>query len=97
MPADRRLSRLVREGVVLDDVLRNVARRLAAWHADAPRGPDVDEQGTRDALSSRWEASFAQVHALADDGSVPEGMTETEQLVRRYLAGRDRLFASRIE
>ncbi|MEV0304316.1 AAA family ATPase [Streptomyces prasinus] len=96
MPADRRLSRLVRGGAVLDDVLRAVARHLAAWHADASRGPDVDEQGTRDALSSRWEASFAQVHALAD-GSVPEGVTETEQLVRRYLAGRERLFASRVE
>lgn len=97
MPADRRLSRLAREGADLDDTLRSVARHLAAWHADAPRSPDVDEQGTRDALSSRWEASFEQVHALADSGSVPEGMTETEQLVRRYLAGRDRLFASRIE
>ncbi|WP_327341515.1 AAA family ATPase [Streptomyces europaeiscabiei] len=97
MPADRRLSRLVREGAVPDDALRTVARHLATWHADAPRGRDVDEQGTRDALSSRWEASFAQIHALADDGSVPEGMTETEQLVRRYLAGRERLFASRIE
>lgn len=97
MPADRRLSRLVREGAVLDDVLRNVARHLAAWHADAPRGPDVDEQGTRDALSSRWEAGFAQIHALAGEGFVPEGTTETEQRVRRYLAGRERLFASRIE
>lgn len=97
MPADRRLSRLVREGADVDDVLRAVARRLAAWHAKAPRGPDVDEQGTRDALSSRWEAGFAQVHAMADDGSVPEGMPETERLVRRYLAGREPLFASRIE
>ncbi|MFJ1973856.1 AAA family ATPase [Streptomyces sp. NPDC087903] len=97
MPANRRLSRLVREGVALDDVLRVVARHLAAWHADAPRDPVADEQGTRDALSSRWEASFAEIHALADDGSVPDGVTETEQLVRRYLAGRERLFASRIE
>ncbi|MFJ4933733.1 AAA family ATPase [Streptomyces pseudovenezuelae] len=97
MPADRRLSRLVREGAAPDGVLRTVARNLAAWHADAPRGEDVDEQGTRDALSSRWEASFAQIHALADEGSVPAGMTETEQLVRRFLAGRERLFASRIE
>ncbi|MFE6828483.1 AAA family ATPase [Streptomyces sp. NPDC057690] len=96
MPADRRLSSLVREGVALDDVLRAVARRLAAWHAEAPRGPEVDEQGTRDALLSRWEAGFAQVHALAGDGFVTEGITETEQLVRRYLAGRDQLFASRI-
>ncbi|MFJ8113339.1 AAA family ATPase [Streptomyces sp. NPDC096132] len=97
MPADRRLSRLVRQGAALDDVLRSVARRLAAWHADAPRGRDVDEQGTRDALSSRWEAGFAQVRASADDGSVPDGVTEVERLVRRYLSGRERLFASRIE
>ncbi|MEH0448987.1 MULTISPECIES: bifunctional aminoglycoside phosphotransferase/ATP-binding protein [unclassified Streptomyces] len=97
MPADRRLSRLVREGAVLDDVLRSLARHLAAWHAEAPRSPKVDAQGTRDALASRWEAGFAQVHASADDGSVPAGLAETERLVRRYLTGRDRLFASRIE
>ncbi|WP_256916323.1 AAA family ATPase [Streptomyces hilarionis] len=100
MPAERRLSRLAREGAVLDDVLRSVARHLAAWHADAPRSAQADEQGTRDALSSRWEAGFAQVHALADDGPglvEPAELAETERLVRRYLAGRERLFASRIE
>ncbi|MFF9113552.1 MULTISPECIES: AAA family ATPase [unclassified Streptomyces] len=97
MPADRRLSRLVREGVAVDDVLRAVARHLAAWHAEAPRGRDVAEQGTRDALSSRWEASFAQVDALAADGFAPEGVTEVERLVRRYLVGRERLFDARIE
>ncbi|MFF9815336.1 AAA family ATPase [Streptomyces sp. NPDC014006] len=97
MPADRRLSRLVRQGAAVDDVLRAVARHLAAWHAEAPRGRDVAEQGTRDALSSRWEASFAQVDALAVDGLVPDGVTEIERLVRRYLAGRERLFDARIE
>jgi aminoglycoside phosphotransferase family enzyme/predicted kinase len=97
MPADRRLSRLVREGADVDAVLRAVARHLAAWHADAPRSRDVDEQGTRDALSSRWEAGFAQVHELAGAGFVPDGVAEVERLVRRYLAGRKRLFDSRIE
>ncbi|MGW6544256.1 bifunctional aminoglycoside phosphotransferase/ATP-binding protein [Streptomyces massasporeus] len=97
MPAGRRLSHLVREGVAVDDVLRAVARHLAAWHADAPRSREVDEQGTRDALSSRWEAGFQQVRALADDGVGPDGMAEAERLVRRYLAGRKRLFDSRIE
>ncbi|MGJ5749451.1 AAA family ATPase [Streptomyces puniciscabiei] len=97
MPEERRLSRLVRVGVAVDDVLRTVARQLAAWHAAAPRGRDVDEQGTRDALSARWEASFAQVHALAAEGVVLDCLTETEQLVRRYLAGRERLFDTRIE
>lgn len=97
MPADRRLSRLVRGGAAVDDSLLAVARRLAAWHAEAPRGRDVDEQGTRDALASRWEASFAQVRASTGDDTPPDEVPEVERLVRRYLAGRERLFDSRIE
>ncbi|WP_317447742.1 AAA family ATPase [Streptomyces collinus] len=97
MPEDRRLSHLVRAGTAVDDVLAAVARRLAAWHATAPRSRDVDEQGTRDALSARWEASFAQVHALAAEGAVPDCLTEIELLARRYLAGRERLFDTRIQ
>lgn len=97
MPENRRLSHLLREGAAVDDVLRTVARHLAAWHASAPRGRDVDEQGTRDALSSRWEASFDQLRALAADGMVPDEVTEVERLARRYVAGRKRLFDSRIE
>ncbi|WP_373302340.1 bifunctional aminoglycoside phosphotransferase/ATP-binding protein [Streptomyces flaveus] len=97
MATERRLSRLVREGAAVDDALRAVARLLAAHHASAPRGREVTEQGTRDALSSRWEASFAQVRALSDDGTVPDGVEEIERLVRRYLAGREPLFDRRIE
>ncbi|MFB7462945.1 AAA family ATPase [Streptomyces sp. NPDC056224] len=97
MPAERRLSRLVQDGAPVDDALRAIARLLAARHADAPRSPEVDAQGTRDALSSRWEASFAQVRALAEDGHVPDGVEEIERLVRRYLAGREPLFDLRIK
>jgi predicted kinase len=57
----------------------------------------VDEQGTRDALSSRWEASFTQIRGLPAGDFVPDGVTEVERLVRRYLAGRKPLFDSRIE
>lgn len=85
MATERRLSRLVREGAAVDDALRAVARLLAAHHASAPRSREVTEQGTRDALSSRWEASFAQVRALSDDGTVPDGVEEIERSVRRYL------------
>ncbi|MEU2716621.1 AAA family ATPase [Streptomyces sp. NPDC007205] len=97
MPEDRRLSRLVRAGATVDDTLRTVARHLAVWHAAAPRGRDVDEQGSRDALSGRWEASFAQLHALSAEGTVPDCLPETERLVRRYLAGRAPLFDARIQ
>jgi hypothetical protein len=97
MPTERRLSRLVREGAATDDALRAVARLLATHHANAPRSREVNEQGTRDALSSRWEASFAQVRALSGDGTAPDGVEEIERLVRRYLAAREPLFDRRIE
>ncbi|MFI8438254.1 AAA family ATPase [Streptomyces sp. NPDC079020] len=97
MPAERRLSQLVREGAAIDNALRDIARLLATHHAGAPRSPDVDAQGTRDALSARWEASFAQVRALTDSGPAPEGVEEIERLVRRYLAGREQLFAMRVD
>ncbi|MFI6494443.1 AAA family ATPase [Streptomyces sp. NPDC050564] len=97
MPTERRLSQLVRGGATVDDVLRAVARLLAMRHADAPRSPEVAEQGTRNALSSRWEASFTHVRALAGDSPVPDGVEEVELLVHRYLAGREQLFDTRIE
>ncbi|MGV9251991.1 bifunctional aminoglycoside phosphotransferase/ATP-binding protein [Streptomyces sp. NPDC003697] len=97
MPADRRLSQLVRDGADVDDVLRGVARQLATCHADAPRSREAEEQGTRDALSERWETSFTQFRSLTGSGAPPAGVDEVERLVRRYLAGRKQLFDTRIE
>lgn len=95
MPAERRLSRLVQEGEALDDALREVARLLATCHSQQSRSPEVDREGGRDALASRWEAGFAQVRAL--DGDPPDGLEEVERLVRRYLGGRRQLFDARIQ
>src|SRR3712207_4489279 len=41
MPADRRLSTLVRAGAPVADDVRRVARLVAAFHATAERGPQI--------------------------------------------------------
>ncbi|WP_436317578.1 AAA family ATPase [Streptomyces griseoaurantiacus] len=97
MPDDLRLAHLVGTGAPVGDALRVVARQLAAWHAVAPRGPDIEEQGTRDALTSRWESSFAQVDTMTAEGLESDAPAEIERLVREYLAGREPLFGMRIE
>jgi aminoglycoside phosphotransferase family enzyme/predicted kinase len=97
MPAERRLAQLVVSGAPVRDPLRGVARLLAAVHAKAPRHDAVVAEGTRDALRSRWEASFAQVAELGEADGAPAGVSEIERLVRRYLEGRERLFVRRIE
>lgn len=95
MPSARRLARLVGAGAPVDDALRKVARLLAVCHADSSRGAVISHEGTRDALRARWEASFEQVHGIHEQAPLA-GMAEIENLVRRYLLGRQDVFDARI-
>ncbi|XRQ12545.1 AAA family ATPase [Actinomadura welshii] len=96
MPAERRLSRLVEAGEPVEDALRDTARTLAAWHAQAPRGPRVTAQGTRDALRGRWDDSFEQVRPFHDHAIDGAAAAEIEELTAAFLAGREPLFDARI-
>ncbi|HTW13879.1 MAG TPA: AAA family ATPase [Nocardioides sp.] len=99
MPDARRLAHLVRsdpENPRLLEMVDDVARRIAALHGAAPRSARIDDEGTRDAIASRWDASFAQLH---DDGAQLIGrplLAEIEERVHRFLAGRADLFARRV-
>ncbi|WP_261987280.1 AAA family ATPase [Actinomadura sp. HBU206391] len=96
MPAERRLSRLVRADIPVEDALRAIARLLARTHSIAPRGEQISAEGTRDALRKRWTDSFDQVrpfHARVIDEAQA---LEIEQLTLRFLNRREPLFAARI-
>lgn len=91
MDPERRLSTLVRMGEPVGDPLREVARRLAAWHAGAPRGPEIAREGGRDALRRRWSDNLAETAVYRLPGAA-----EIERLVLRFLDGRGPLFARRV-
>ena len=101
MPAARRLSALVRSHAPVAVPLRQVARILAAQHATAARGPEVAEQGSRDALHGRWEGNIGQTRQIQEllaprhplESAV---IDETERLALRFLAGQAPLFDARI-
>ncbi|MGE5292046.1 MAG: AAA family ATPase [Micromonosporaceae bacterium] len=100
MPADRRLSRLVKaHAPVSEDTaaqVRQVARILAAQHAAAARGPRIAEQGGRDALMERWNANLDQMRPFGRRLGSEAAIAETRRLSERFLAGRARLFESRV-
>jgi aminoglycoside phosphotransferase family enzyme/predicted kinase len=96
MPADRRLATLVQVGAPLDDALSDVARRIAVFHAAAATSEDIAAAGRRDAVQRIWEASFEQLAAFTGPVLDPDACRRVENLVRRYLAGRSRLFDHRI-
>jgi uncharacterized protein len=96
MPAARRLSALVQTEAAVTQAVRQLARILAAQHASAPHGPQIDEQGSRDALRRRWADNFDQLGRAGGDLLGPAAVTEMRHLAWQFLSGREPLFDRRI-
>ena len=96
LPDERRLTTLVAAGHPLADVVARLARKVAALHAASRRAPDIDSEGRRDAVRSRWQANFRQARpfhgVVLDSGDA----NEIEHLAEDFLAGREALFDRRI-
>ncbi|MFB4298530.1 AAA family ATPase [Actinomadura sp. NTSP31] len=96
MPADRRMSTLVKAGASVAEALRDTARILAAWHAQAPRGPQISAQESRDRVQARWNDSFEQVKPFYGHAVARSVAVQIEDLSIAFLAGRRALFDARI-
>jgi aminoglycoside phosphotransferase family enzyme/predicted kinase len=95
MPADRRLSTLVRAGAAVHDVLCDLARLMAAFHTRAGRGPGIAADGTAEALRGRWLANVAEL-ACYQGALLPDGLVdEIGLLATRFVDGRADLLARR--
>ncbi|MGW4958315.1 bifunctional aminoglycoside phosphotransferase/ATP-binding protein [Nonomuraea sp. NPDC004186] len=96
MPGERRLATLARAGKPVEKYVRAVARQLAGLHAEARRGPQIDQEGSREGLRDRWMAAVERVRGLLGATIEPAVVDEIEQLVLRFLDGRESLFKTRI-
>lgn len=96
MPPERRLSACVRRGEDVGDALAEIAHRVAVLHDLT--GPDArhDRLATRDAVRARWEAGFDQIRDTEAVDHDRDRDDRIEELVERYLAGREPLFDHRI-
>lgn len=94
MPSSRRLSALASARRPVEEPLRQIARMVAAQHASAPRGPEIAEQGSREALGIRWVDNIDQARqaGLLD----PMVIDETQLLTAQFLAGHAPLLRARI-
>jgi uncharacterized protein len=95
MPAERRLSTLVRDGADVDRDLWQLAHLMAAFHARAERGPDADEAAGRAATAARWATNTREMLGLVDVLDIDE-VGAVDRLAQRYLAGRSPLFERRV-
>lgn len=100
MAPERRLATLVTGGAPdVEDHVRSVAHRIAAFHAGATRGAAVDADASHDAVRRAWAANLSEMAPFADGPERvfdPTVLAEIEHLAGRWLDGRAAVFADRI-
>lgn len=95
LPDARRLSELVAAGAG-SECLDALADRIAAFHAVARRGPEVDACATHAFVHDLWERGFDGWSAFRGNPLDEDAVAEVEARARAYLAGRAPLFAARV-
>ena len=97
MPAARRLSALLAADAPVDDHLRHLAHLLAAFHARAGRSAAADLEAGVDATRRRWQDNTEALLRIDSLRGVGPGIEVIQGMADRYLDGRAKLFARRID
>ena len=99
-PDEIRLATMVRTGQDVTAHLAAIAELLAAFHAGAHRGREVDEQARAEAVTARWQENTAELARYAA-GVVPgldaESVAEIASRAITFLRGRTQLLNRRID
>jgi len=96
LPADRRLSALVKSGTVTDDDLRALARVVAVFHAGARRDDATAAAGAPESISSKLARDLGELQRFARSVFAAETLDEATTRAMRYVQGRARLFEARV-
>jgi uncharacterized protein len=91
-----RLASLVRNGCPVHDHLEEIADKMARFHAEARRSAAIDNHGTADAVSARWQQNLVELQRYADTVIPSESLRAVGRLSAQFIAGRGELFAERI-
>ncbi len=96
MPDSRRLATLVRNGKDVEDDVRAIARIVAAFHASAARSAEISSAGSASSVRANWEANFSTMAPFVGSVLDPDVADRVTDMARRYIDGREQLFAARI-
>ena len=96
LPAQRRLATLIASGAPVDEPLRQVARKIAAFHARGPAVEDPGRFGGPAAVARLWQDTFARLQPHASRLGLVDVLDRCRRLSSRYLRGRGPLFTDRV-
>jgi aminoglycoside phosphotransferase family enzyme/predicted kinase len=96
LPADRMLDRMLAQGSVTLDDMRQIARVIAEFHCNADRGEHIDAYGGLDTIRRNWEENFQQITQFIGITLLSEDLRLIREWVTTYLKGNAELFTKRV-
>ena len=91
------LDVLIRTGRVRESMLEQVATRLADFHAQAERGPQVDRFGSLETLRLNWQENFEQLRPYSGRTIAQADFQRLVSYVESFLAAHEADFAARVD
>lgn len=96
LPDETMLRSLVERDAAGEVEIRAVARKLAAFHRDAARGPQIDRLGLPRAIARNTEENFSQTATFLGQALDASAFDEIVRFTRRFLRGERKLLLDRV-
>ncbi len=96
LPEAGMLTSLIERGAIEARLMERIAGDLATFHATAPTGPGVDENGSPAAIAANWEENFAQTTRLPLAVLPPATRATIEDYVATFLESNKQFLERRV-
>jgi uncharacterized protein len=96
LPEDRMLPALLASGAVTAETMQRLAQLLAAFHAQADSGPEINQDGMLATILGNWQENFAQTQAYLDFPLLHDDYEKTRDRIFAFCRCREQLFEQRI-
>jgi uncharacterized protein len=96
LPHDRMLDELVRRGAAEPELVEELGRIVARFHAAAPTGGEIDDLGSLSTVSANWNENFAQTARLPPEVLPEEWRRTLSSWVRGFMGREAPRFADRV-
>jgi aminoglycoside phosphotransferase family enzyme/predicted kinase len=96
LPHDRMLDELVRRGAAEPELVEELGRIVARFHAAAPTGGEIDELGSLATVSANWSENFTQTAALPAEVLPDEWRRSLRAWTEAFMRREASRFAARV-
>jgi aminoglycoside phosphotransferase family enzyme/predicted kinase len=96
LPESQRLSKLIESGAAGPDLMRDLGRLVAEFHARAETSAEIAEYGKLDTVRRNWDENFEQTEPYIGRTLTRETWERCREAIERYMRAYADLFERRV-